>query len=111
MKTFKLPAILAAAGLALSGCNSVPGGGILPPNVQAIVTDAQNLCGFLPTAESVLSILGAFVPGVDTAESIAGAICQAVAVIPKGAAMVGGQRHAYVQLHGQRFVVSGTYAR
>lgn len=111
MKASKAATAVAVFSLTLSGCN-VPGGGVLPPSVQAIVTDAQNLCGFLPTADSVLTILGAFVPGVDTAETIAATICSAVAVVPKSMAIAAdGQRHVYVRLHGQRFVVSGTYSR
>jgi hypothetical protein len=99
---------LAGVSLALAGCQPV---GTLPVSVQSVVSDAQALCGFLPTVESVAALVGAAVAGIDTAETIATTICNEVAVAPKLGAAFGGARHVSVTFHDRQFIVAGRFAR
>ncbi len=61
------------------------GGGPAPgvdPKVDAIQAAAVEACGFLPVAETVISIIGATAPGALTAVSAARYICNIVQKTP-----------------------------
>lgn len=66
--------IAAVGALALGGCDKTTG--------KLDLTGAQNLavqiCGFLPTAQTVANIFASGSPALDTAGEVANAICQAV---------------------------------
>lgn len=66
--------MIAAAAFALSACDKTAG--------KIDLTGAQNLavqiCGFLPTAQTVANIFASGSPALDTAGEVANAICQAV---------------------------------
>lgn len=69
-----------AAALSLGGCAST-GGGLDPAFVDQVRAAATAACGFLPTAETVLGIIGTISgtgPIAATVSGIANAICQAV---------------------------------
>lgn len=65
---------LAGAALLLAGCDKSTG--------KLDLTGAQNLavqiCGFLPTAQTVANIFATGSPALDTASEVATAVCQAV---------------------------------
>ena len=76
MKNLTIKALLVAAGLSLAACNSITNPFTNQPITAADVQQAAvQACGFLPTASTVASILTAGNPAVDTAASIASAIC------------------------------------
>lgn len=66
--------LAAAAALSIGGCDKTTG--------KLDLTGAQNLavqiCGFLPTAQTVANIFASGSPALDTASEVASAICQAV---------------------------------
>lgn len=74
---------LILGALMLSGCATTSGG--LPSSNTEIVTQVQQIasqtCKFLPTADTIIKIAGLAVPGLTLAESIATAICAAVAPV------------------------------
>lgn len=79
-----LLALVFAASTILGGCaNTTPGGGGTATDYTALVAQIQGYtktaCGFVPTAATILNILGAAVPGVTAATAIAQAVCTAVA--------------------------------
>lgn len=74
MKKLFATAMLAAS-LALAGCGTTSNTGDTVAQVQAI---AKQVCGFLPTATTVLNIISGGNSYVQTAESVASAICSAV---------------------------------
>lgn len=77
--------IIAALGLALSGCVT-SGTGVSVGSVTSVIAQVQAAttaaCGFLPAASSVANILATFVSGgalvVGGAEAAANAICSAL---------------------------------
>lgn len=83
MKGF-LFAIVFATSTVLSGCAGTPTGGTTTgPDAAAIVAQVQNYtklaCGFVPTAATIINILGSSIPGVSAATAVAQAICSAIA--------------------------------
>jgi hypothetical protein len=86
---------IAGAAFALSACDKSTG--------KLDLTGAQNLavqiCGFLPTVQTVANIFASGSPALDTASEVANAVCQAVNT-PRGA----GQKPvvAGVVVEGQR---------
>lgn len=92
MRKFVLAA-LAASSIALGGCATT--GGLAPTDITSFVAQVQAttsaVCSFVPTAETVASIIstlggpaGAAIVG--TANGIASAICAAVAPAAPGKA-------------------------
>lgn len=75
MKKFLMAGLLAGSTL-LASCATTPNGSTEVGNVQQI---AQRVCGFLPTAETVINIIGLNNSALATATAIADAICAAVA--------------------------------
>lgn len=90
---FLRPVVLAAvlaSGLALAACGPATTGGTTAPStgstappstVQTIVSKTQAICSFVPTAATVLAIVGAWTgtsPFVDLGTSVASAICDTV---------------------------------
>jgi hypothetical protein len=73
MKKLLLSSILAAS-LSLAGCNTV--------DLSTIIAQVQNstvsLCGYVPTVETIVAIVGANDPTLVTGLQIADAICAAV---------------------------------
>lgn len=80
-----------ASTIALAGCSTGPNGqptisipsipSIDPSTVQQAQTLATQICGFLPAAETVASIIGTLAgagPIVDIASQAANGICKAV---------------------------------
>ena len=69
----------------VGGCASTGGGGTTQTDINNIIAQVQAnakiACGFVPTATTILNIIGAAVPGVGIATSIAAAICAAVAPV------------------------------
>lgn len=78
--TMLLRAALVAALLSLAGC----GGGSMSEQVSAIQAGAIKLCGYAPTAASVLAVLTAGNPAVTGVTAIVTAICGAVSNPPLG---------------------------
>jgi hypothetical protein len=66
--------------VSLAGCATL---GVTPVDISSFVTQVQAItstaCSFLPTAETVASILATGNPIVATANAVANAICAAVA--------------------------------
>lgn len=98
-----------AAALAVSGCT-----GTQSQSTQALITEIQQgaimACGFAPTIESVLSLIGVFTPGAGLASSIVSALCGALPpkAIGPGSTSGAGIR-AVVVVKG--VTVSGIYTR
>lgn len=68
------------------------GSGVVPgenPQVDAIQKAAVTACGFLPLADTVLSIVGSAAPGAMTASSAANYICNIVTKTPPVASPAG----------------------
>lgn len=84
MKNIFLAFVFAASTI-LSGCAGAPvaGGTTTAPDYVAIVAQVQayskTACGFVPTATTILNIIGSAVPGVTVATAIAQAVCTAIA--------------------------------
>ena len=84
MKGF-LFAIILATSTVLSGCAGTPGPGgtTAGPDATAIIAQVQNYtklaCGFVPTAATIINILGSSIPGVSATTAVAQAICAAIA--------------------------------
>lgn len=83
MKNILLAFVLATSTI-LSGCASVPGaGGTTGPDIAALIAQVQTYtkaaCGFVPTAATIINIVGAGVPGVMAGTAIAQAVCNAIA--------------------------------
>jgi hypothetical protein len=80
-----------AASIGLAGCSTTAtnGGSVTAPDVLAIITQVQSYtkvaCGFVPTAATIINIIGSAVPGVAVATSIAEAVCTAIAPPPMAA--------------------------
>lgn len=79
-----LPGLARAAALSLAlmvtAC-ATTGGQILPtslPTVTDVQAAAVKVCSFLPTAETITSILGLNDPALASVTSIADAICNAI---------------------------------
>lgn len=68
--------IAAALAAGLSGCAT--GGGSGSVDVSAVQQDAVKICGFLPTAETILNIFASGNTVYVSASIIANAICAAV---------------------------------
>ena len=87
----------------LGGCASTGGGPPTQADVNATIAQVQNYtklaCGFVPTATTILNIIGAAVPGVTIATSIAQAICAAVATPMSG-------KHAFAKKTVKGYVVT-----
>ena len=87
----------------LGGCASTGGGPPTQGDVTAIINQVQEYtklaCGFVPTATTILNIIGATVPGVTIATSIAQAICAAVATPMAG-------KHAFAKKTIKGYVVT-----
>lgn len=124
MKRFAIVLGLASA-LAVAGCSTVPSGGpITVPNItgttltapggvtdaiKQVQTTAQQICSFVPTAQTVANVLSVFgVPGVDTAASIANQICSAVG---KAGSRRGVRMKAAIARGGKRVVIEGKHVR
>lgn len=123
MKRFVILLGLASA-LALAGCASQPGGPITVPNINGtsltapggvtdaikqVQTTAQQICSFVPTAQTVANVLAVFgVPGVDTATSIANQICSAVG---KAGARRGVHTIPVLARGGKRVMIYGAHVR
>jgi hypothetical protein len=68
-------------GLTIASCSSINSTGSSSSAsglINNIIVDTQNLCGFLPTANSVVGLIGSGVPWLGTAEAVAQLICSAV---------------------------------
>lgn len=78
--------LIAAVGM-LTGCAA------LPFNINTIQSAAVGVCSFLPAANTISALIAANIPGLNTVEALANAICAAVAprgVRSSGKPMVGG---------------------
>jgi len=73
MRIFIAPAL--ALAITVGGCATTGTPSSIVAEVQAIATQ---VCAYVPTAETVLNILGAGIPGLTNATAIADAICKAV---------------------------------
>lgn len=78
--------------MALAGCATTPGSSVPtidPAVISAVQKDAALVCGFIPTVETVVSIIASFVPGGSAAATIAGTVASAIcnAVAPAKASM------------------------
>jgi hypothetical protein len=69
LKTFAV--IATASALLLGGCNSST------PNISitGIIDDAQKVCSFVPTAESVVAVIAAANPVATTVGAVVNTIC------------------------------------
>ena len=76
LRTLKF-ALPLAGMIALGGCGTT--GGLSAPTIAEVQAAAVAACSFLPTATTVANIIAAGNPLVDTAASIAAAICSALA--------------------------------
>src|SRR5262245_20699144 len=79
MKLFRT----AVLGLALAGCVTSAGCGagqlFTPPtSVADVQADAVKVCSYLPSAETIVAIIGLNDPTLSTATAIADAICGAI---------------------------------
>lgn len=98
---------IAAVGLSLASCST------LTASQQAIVDQVQQgavvACGFMPTVEGVLSLLGV-VPGATEVSGLIKAICGAITPAPAGVAAAR-RVGAPAQLVVNGKVVTGVYTR
>lgn len=83
MTKFLASLALAATLLFGTGCTTDPNTGRpVPIPIEQLVAQAQQvaqqICAFLPTANTVIEIINLGVPGLGTASAIANAICSAV---------------------------------
>jgi hypothetical protein len=103
-----------AAGLmaaSLGGCMVTAGGSGVPipapfpstgnTTIDAVIAEAQSLCGFAPAVGTVSSIIDTFVPGTALVGTIANGICNA---LTKKSARRGGAGPTYrgVAIAGRR---------
>ncbi len=108
MRKFMLGAALASF-VALGGCTST--GGL---NTALIAQDAQAVCNFVPTADSIAAVLTAN-PLVGTAEDVAAIICAAVtSTTPAASAKLratapGTTISKTVTINGQSVTITGTF--
>src|SRR5882757_369750 len=85
MKKILLASLLAAS---LGGCMITAGGTGTPlpapfpstgnTTIDAVIAEAQTICGFAPAVGTVSSILDTFVPGTAIVGTIANGICNAL---------------------------------
>lgn len=77
----RLPIIALAGVLSLAACNTT-GGGSVGDRTAALIAQAQSIaqqvCGFLPVAESLAQIVAQGRPELATASQIGNAVCSAV---------------------------------
>jgi predicted membrane protein len=99
-------AIIAAAALALSGCNVPVSPTSITALVQEVQADAQRLCSFIPDAAPVEAIIEALAPSLSTPLAIATSICGALTATV-GARYGGVVRVVTVMVNGKRVIVSG----
>jgi hypothetical protein len=83
MTKFFASLALAATLLLGTGCATDPNTGRpVPIPIEQLVAQAQHIaqqiCAFLPTANTIIEIVNLGVPGLGTAAAIANAICAAV---------------------------------
>jgi hypothetical protein len=100
-----------ALSVALGSCGTTGGSVTITVNdvvakVQAI---AVKVCGFLPTASTVINIVSAGSPIAATAESIAQSICAAVSAVPKLGARLSGAAPPVIMVNGVQ--VHGRFVR
>ncbi len=102
-------AALAATGLGVSACTpTVP---VIPVSeitgtVNSVIADAQSICGIEASYSDVATLLGAFVPGVDTALTVANSICAGVNSLKTSFRYRGvGPRAVNVYFHDTRYIV------
>ena len=103
-----LLAVLASA-LPLTACNvpAVPTGEVTTV-IAEVISDAKSVCGIEASVADVAALVGAFVPGVDTAEALANAICSSVAALSGTMSLRYGlpsTRTVKVYLHGNAYSV------
>ncbi len=73
-----------AFGTLLGGCGTVRDvtGAVVQPDFASIIAQVQSYtkiaCGFVPTASTIINIIGGAVPGATVATSIAEAVCAAI---------------------------------
>lgn len=71
--------IVSALSLTMSACTTTSPSGNQANVSAGAISQAQALCGFVPTAETVLGLLATGRPELSAAVGIAHAICNAVA--------------------------------
>lgn len=103
-----LMAAAVASSLALAGCatqplpDGSPGPLVDPVKVAQVQNTAKQICGFLPTATTVASIIATFTGGgaiVDTVGQAANGIC--AAITSKGARRGGVAKYRGVTIRGE----------
>ena len=82
MNIFRSSILAGSVALSLAGCSTLGTGGA-PLDLTSFIAQVQAtssaVCSFLPTAETVASIIATGNPIVTTANAVANAICAAVA--------------------------------
>ena len=102
--------------LALGACNTASsvatnGGLTADANISTvtaqIVATAKRVCGYEPVASDLAGIVNDFVPGVDSVDAVATAICGAIngiaaASVQQGFTALARTDHVYVTFHGKK---------
>ncbi len=100
-----------ALSIALGSCGTT--GTSTTATINSIVTQVQaiavQVCGFLPTASTVINIVSGSNAIAATAESVAQSICAAVSAVPKLGGRLRGTARAPIMVNG--VVIHGRWVR
>lgn len=98
-----------AGAIAIGGCANTGGGGGIPSIDPATIAQVQNtatqICGFLPTASTVASIIATFFGG----GAVVGNIAQSAQAICDAVTKKGFRRGATIRVNG--VIVRGSFVR